>query len=161
MACQSKLTWQLLSALLTSYDGQRSNHLQIMALLTTLKIKDVQDEYKVADFRCHYARRYNQFIPESAPSCERIEITVVAPDTDDYSIYEWFVNRSLMSGRLSYELPVSLSNSYSERRTIDFTNARCFAFSESYDIDTQSRRLLKMTIIPEHVAIDGMAFNHL
>ncbi|MBO4811130.1 MAG: hypothetical protein J5552_06130 [Prevotella sp.] len=132
-----------------------------MALLTTLQIKDAPAEYKVADFRCHYARRYNQFIPESKPSCERIEITVVAPETDDYTIYEWFINRSLMSGRLSYELPVSLNHSNSERRTIDFTDARCFAFSESYDIDAQSRRLLKMAIVPEHVSIDGMAFEHL
>ena len=70
-----------------------------MALLTTLKLKDVSDDYKVADFHLHMSRSYNQFNPESAPSCESIEMTVVAPSTDDYTIYEWYNNDSLLSGR--------------------------------------------------------------
>ena len=79
-----------------------------MALLTTLKLKDVEDDYKVANFRLHMARNYNQFNPESAPACERIEMTVVAPSTDDYTFYEWYKQRSLLSGTLTYELPVSM-----------------------------------------------------
>ena len=80
-----------------------------MALLTTLKLKDVSDDYKVADFHLHMSRSYNQFNPESAPSCESIEMTVVAPSTDDYTIYEWYNNDSLLSGPIRRFAP---SNSW-------------------------------------------------
>lgn len=132
-----------------------------MALLTTLKLNDISDDYKVTDFHLHMSRRYNQFNPESAPSCERIEMTVVAPDTDDYTIYEWYNNDSLMSGKLAYELPVSLNHTYSETRVIEFQNARCFAFNESYDLNSFSRRLLTIKIVPEKVSMDHICFNKL
>ena len=132
-----------------------------MALLTTLNLNDVADDYKVADFHLHMSRSYNQFNPESAPSCERIEMTVVAPSTDDYTIYEWYNNDSLLSGKLMYELPVSLNHTYSEIRTIEFRDARCFAFSECYDIDNTCRRLLTIRIVPEKVQMEGVNFNKL
>ncbi len=132
-----------------------------MALLTTLKIKDVPNDYKVWDFRLHMARSYNNFHPSSAASCERIEMTVVAPDTDDYTFYEWFNSRSLLSGQLAYELPVSLNHTYSETRVIDFKDAQCYAFTESYDINTQSRRLLKIMLVPQQVEMDSIEFDKL
>ena len=132
-----------------------------MALLATLKLKDVMDDYKIADFHLHMSRHYNQFNPESAPSCESIEMTVVAPVTDDYTIYEWYNNDSLMSGTLTYELPVSLNHTYSDTRVIEFQDAKCFAFSENYDIDSTSRRLLTIRIVPEKVTMDSVSFNKL
>ena len=132
-----------------------------MALLTTLKIKDVPNDYKVWDFRLHMARSYNNFHPSSAASCELIEMTVVAPDTDDYTFYEWFNSRSLLSGQLAYELPVSLNHTYSETRVIDFKDAQCYAFTESYDINTQSRRLLKIMLVPQQVEMDSIEFDKL
>ena len=132
-----------------------------MALLTTLKIKDVPNDYKVWDFRLHMARSYTNFHPSSAASCERIEMTVVAPDTDDYTFYEWFNSRSLLSGQLAYELPVSLNHTYSETRVIDFKDAQCYAFTESYDINTQSRRLLKIMLVPQQVEMDSIEFDKL
>ena len=132
-----------------------------MALLTTLKLKDIEQDYKVAEFRLHMARSYNQFNPESAPACDRIEMTVVAPSTDDYAFYEWYKNRSLLSGRLAYELPVSLNHTYSETRIIDFEDAQCFGFNESYDLNTEHRRLLKLKIVPGRVTMDGVSFEKL
>jgi len=126
-----------------------------------LKLKDVSDDYKVADFHLHLSRNYNQFNPESAPTCESIEMTVVAPTTDDYTIYQWYNDDSLLSGKLMYELPVSLNHTYSEIRTIEFQDARCFAFSEHYDIDQASRRLLTIRIVPEKVTMEGVYFNKL
>lgn len=132
-----------------------------MALLTTLKLKDVEDDYKVANFRLHMARNYNQFNPESAPACERIEMTVVAPSTDDYTFYEWYKQRSLLSGTLTYELPVSMNHTYSESRVIEFKDALCFGFSESYDIDTHHRRLLKLLLVPANVMLNNVSFQKL
>ena len=132
-----------------------------MALLTTLTINDIQNEYKVADFRMHMARSYNQFNPDSAATCERIEMTVVAPNTEDYTFYEWFKNRSKLSGQLAYELPVSLNHTYSETRIVKFKDAQCYAFTESYDINSKSRRLLKIMIVPNHVDVEKVEFDKL
>ena len=132
-----------------------------MALLTKLYIKDRQDYYLVTDFRCHYSRKHNGFIPTSRPTCNKIEITVVAPETDDFLFYEWFVNQTVMSGNLSYELPVSSKNAYPEARTIGFVDAKCLAFSEHYDIKRKSRRLLTLELIPQQVTIDDIDINHL
>lgn len=132
-----------------------------MALLTTLKLKDIEDDYKVADFRLHMARNYNQFNPESAPACECIEITVVAPSTDDYTIYEWYNRSNLMSGTITYELPVSLNHTYSEKRIIEFQDAQCFAFSENYDINNTCRRMLTIKVVPEKVTMDSVYFTKL
>ena len=131
-----------------------------MALLTTLTFKDITSVFNVLDFRCHFSRRYNHFNPESTPSCERIEMTVVAPETDDYTIYEWYVNRSLMSGTLTYKLPVTLKSS-GEDRLIDFFDAQCFSLSENYDINEKKKRLLKIVIIPEQVSMQNVSFSHL
>jgi hypothetical protein len=107
------------------------------------------------------ARNYNQFNPESAPACERIEMTVVAPSTDDYTFYEWYKQRSLLSGTLTYELPVSMNHTYSENRVIEFKDALCFGFSESYDIDTHHRRLLKLLLVPTNVILNNVSFQKL
>lgn len=132
-----------------------------MALLAKLTLKDIKnDGYNVRDFRCHYSRRYNHFNPESAPFCERIEMTVVAPETDDYTIYEWYINRSLMSGKLTYELPLTLKSN-GEIRTIEFVDAQCFAIRENYNIGEKLRRLLKIVIIPEKVNMQNVSFDHL
>ena len=131
-----------------------------MALLSTLTFKDITNEFNVLDFRCHFSRRYNHFNPESAPFCERIEMTIVAPETDDYTIYEWYINRNMMSGTLTYELPVTLKNS-GDKRSIDFVDAQCFSISENYDISEMKKRLLKIVIIPEQVSMQNVSFIHL
>lgn len=132
-----------------------------MALLATLRLHDASYDYKVLDFHCHYSRHYNHFNPESAPSCERIEMTVVAPETDDYTLYEWYVNRSIMSGRLNYELPVTINQANADSRVIEFTDAQCFAISENYNIDSKNRRLLKIIINPGKVSMENVSFVHL
>ena len=131
-----------------------------MALLSTLTFKDITNEFNVLDFRCHFSRRYNHFNPESTPFCERIEMTVVAPETDDYTIYEWYINRNLMSGKLTYKLPVTLKSS-GEDRLIDFFDAQCFSISENYNINEKKKRLLKIVIIPEKVSMQNVSFGHL
>ena len=132
-----------------------------MALLTKLKIQDVKDPYLVVGFHCRYARKHNRYIPISSPACEQIEITVIAPSTDDFLFYEWFINRNMLSGSLSYELPVTSKNAYPEARCIGFTDAKCLSFTEHYDVSSKNRRLLTLMIIPEEVKIDGVNVKHL
>ena len=130
-----------------------------MALLTKLKIQDTQGTYLVVGFRCRHAKKHDRYHPISAPVCEQIEITVVAPTTDDFLLYEWFINHNELSGKLSYELPVTVRNASPGTRCIGFTDARCLKFSEHYDVSLKSRRLLTIVIIPRKVTIDGININ--
>lgn len=132
-----------------------------MALLTKLYINEVQEPYLVVGFRFRYARKHDGFRPVSAPACERMEITVIAPETDDFLFYEWFINRSMLSGYLAYEQPVSAKNAYPEERTVCFIDAKCLAFSEHFDIRRKNRRLLTLEVIPERINIDGTDIRHL
>ena len=132
-----------------------------MALLTKLKFNDTQDEYLVVGFRCRYTRQYNRYRPTSCPACEQMEITVVAPTTDDFLFYEWFVNQNALSGKLCYELPVTSQNAYPEVRTIGFSDATCLSVNEHYDVSRQNRRLLTMVIIPQEITINDINVQHL
>lgn len=132
-----------------------------MALLTKLYINEVQDPYLVVDFHCRYSKKHDGLRPITTPTCNRIEITVIAPETDDFLFYEWFVDQSMLSGHLAYELPVSTKNAYQEERTIGFVDAKCFAFSEHFDIRQKSRRLLTLELVPMQVTIDDLDIRHL
>ena len=64
-----------------------------MALTATLQFGDnsirrYSREYMVTDFKCHVARRHNNARPDSAPRCDRMELTVVAPGKEDLNLYE-------------------------------------------------------------------------
>jgi len=124
-------------------------------------MQDIQDPYLVVGFRCRYSRKHNGFHPTTSPTCEQIEITVVASANDDFLFYEWFINRSKQSGSLSYELPLSPQSGNSEMRVIDFKDAGCLSVSEHYDINERNRRLITIVIIPEEVKIDDINVKHL
>ena len=132
-----------------------------MALFTKLYINEIQSPYLVVDFRFHYERSHDGYRPISSPTCERMLITIIAPQADDFLFYEWFINQDVLSGHLAYELPVTTRNAYPEERTIGFVEAKCLAISEHYDIRQNSRRLLTLEVIPEQVQIDEMDINHL
>jgi len=132
-----------------------------VALLTKLKMQDIQDPYLVVGFRCRYSRKHNGFHPTTSPACEQMEITVVAPENDDFLFYEWFTNRGKLSGSLSYELPVSPQNGSGEKRVIDFSDAGCLSVSEHYDISDRNRRLITVVIVPDEVKIDDINVKHL
>lgn len=132
-----------------------------MALLTKLTIQDVQNEYLVVGFHCTYSRQHNRYVPTSRPTCDQIEITVVAPEKDDFLFYEWFIEQSTLTGKITYELPVTSKNAYPEVRSIGFTDARCLSFTEHYDVNSMSRRLITIVIVPEEVKIDDVEVKHL
>ena len=132
-----------------------------VALLTKLKMQDIQDPYLVVGFRCRYSRKHNGFHPTTCPACEQIEITVVATERDDFLFYEWLINRNKQSGQLTYELPMSPHTGTGELRVIDFTNAGCLSVSEHYDINERNRRLITIIIIPDEVKIDDINVKHL
>ena len=136
-----------------------------MSLIKQLQIGDNDlgkywKEYLLADYRLHTCRRYNEFRPdESQIYCECIELTVVAPGRDDVTMYEWFINQSVMSGRILITLPPQGVQEVEETKEVLFNNATCFSLEENYHINTKQRRMLKMSLVAEEVKVENNVFN--
>ena len=118
-------------------------------------------EYKVTDFKCHFLRRNNEARPDSSAQCDRVEFTVVAPGQNDLTLYEWYVNRSAMSGRILIELSSPARNEDSEWKEILFEDGVCFSMSEEYHIDRNVRRTLKLQIAASEITVDDIVFKTL
>lgn len=134
-----------------------------MSLLKKLQIGDnalgrYSKEYLLVDYKCHTFRSHNEFRPSSTMSCERIDLTIIAPGVDDMSIYDWFINQTTIDGRLLIELPAMLHQGSTEYKEIQLEEASCFSMEEHYEIGKNQRRVLKLGIIAGTVTIDGIKY---
>lgn len=134
-----------------------------MSLLKKLQIGDnalgrYNKEYLLVDYKCHTFRSHNEFRPSSNMSCERIDLTIIAPGVDDMSIYDWFINQTTIDGRLLIELPAVLHQGSTEYKEIQLEEASCFSLEEHYEIGKNQRRVLKLGIIAGKVTIDGIEY---
>ena len=134
-----------------------------MSLLKKLQIGDnaigrYTKEYLLVDYRCHTCRGHNEFRPNSDMSCERIEVTIIAPGVDDLSIYDWFINQTTFDGRLQIELPAALHQGSTEYKEILFEEASCFSLEEHYEVGKNQRRVLKLGMVAGKVIIDGVEY---
>ena len=135
-----------------------------MSLSATLQIGDnhmenYNKEYKVV--RCQYkcARGYNFRLPDTEARKKTIEITVVAPGKEDLSLYDWYIDRTLLSGRIVFDL--SGQAMFDERpKIVQFEDAACFSLSESYHIDNNSQRLIRIEIAAEETVVDSIPFKN-
>ena len=135
-----------------------------MSLAATLQIGDNHlgnyiKEYKVV--RCQYkcARGYNFRMPDTAVRNKTIAITLVAPGKEDLSLYDWYIQRTLLSGRIVFDL--SGQAMFDERpKIVQFEDASCFSLSESYHIDDNSLRLIHIEITAEETVIDSISFQN-
>ena len=135
-----------------------------MSLSATLQIGDnhmenYNKEYQVV--RCQYtcARGYNFRLPDTEARNKTIEITVVAPGKEDLSLYDWYIDRTLLSGRIVFDL--SGQAMFDERpKIVQFEDAACFSLSESYHIDNDSQRLIRIEIAAEETVVDSIPFKN-
>ena len=135
-----------------------------MALTAVLEfgdnnIKRYSKQYLVSDCRFLFQRSNNGFSPEGAARCERVEVVVVAPGKEDLGLIEWFSTQEVMNGRIVISLTNDLRKDESDTQILYFEGAKCFSFSEFYDINSSRRRLLKLAISAEEMVIDGVTLN--
>ena len=133
-----------------------------MALTAVLEfgdnsIKRYSKQFLVADCRFVFDRPYNDFCPEGHTRCERMELFVVAPGKEDLTLFEWFANQSVLDGRVVISLGASNDSSIDSQEIV-FEEAVCFALSETYDINSSMRRLLKLSILANKICIDDVCF---
>ena len=135
-----------------------------MSLLKKLQIGDnatgmYTKEYLLVDYKCHTCRSHNELRPNADMSCERIELTVIAPGVDDMSIYDWFIDQTSVDGRILIELPAILYQGNTEYKEIQFEGASYFSLEEHYEIDKNQRRVLRIGMIASTVVIDGIEYH--
>ena len=137
-----------------------------MALTAVLEfgdnsIKRYSKQYLVSDCRLVFNRSYNSFCPAGAARCERLEVVVVAPGKNDLGLIEWFSTQGVQSGRIVISLTNEIKDNDSDSQILYFEEAKCFSFSEYYDINVSRRRLLKLAISAETLEIDGVTLNRI
>lgn len=114
--------------------------------------------YNVVNYRNRVARAYNAFNPQSLVKCTDVEVTIVAPSKKDLSIYDWYVNNGMMSGRLVFDILDVFNSERTIKRYVTFENAQCISLKDTYDINENRQRLIKIVFTPAHVTIDDVTF---
>lgn len=135
-----------------------------MALTAVLEFGDnsirrYTKQYLLSDCRFVFDRPYNAFSPERPAHCERMEVVVIAPGKSDLSLFQWFSNQESREGRIAISLIGDAKQNEAEPQVIYFEDAKCLSLSEMYDIDSSSRRLIKLAIISDKIEIEDVEFN--
>ena len=136
-----------------------------MALTAVLEfgdnnIKRYSQRYLVSDCRFVFSKPYNDCRPNGTARCERIEVVVVAPGKNDLNLVEWFSSQGVQNGRIVIALAANNQNNPDDSHVLYFDDAQCFSLSETYDIDSQRRRLLTLGIIAERIVVDEVQYKN-
>ena len=134
-----------------------------MSLIKKLQIGDnrlhrYRKEYLLTDFKCRTHRLHDEYRPAADKYCDYVEVTVIAPGREDMQMYQWFISRSTLSGRLLIQLPPKPNQSQSDSQEIFFEEAQCFSFEEEYHINRNQRRMLRLRFVAEEVSINGITY---
>ncbi len=116
--------------------------------------------YEVVECKCHFKRHHNFYLPDANAICDKITLTIVAPGKEDLNLYEWYIDKSIQSGKLTFNLTTVANNGEQSTKEIIFEDAECFSIAENYDIGAQRRRLLTLEIIAEQITVENVKFNH-
>ncbi|MDO4757460.1 MAG: type VI secretion system tube protein TssD [Parabacteroides sp.] len=135
-----------------------------MSLFATLEIGDnhvgiYNKQYQVVHCQYKFARGYNYRKPDTVTRNKSIEITVVAPGKEDLSLYDWYISKSVLSGRIVFDMSGQL-HSDGQPKILQFENAHCFSLSESYHIDKPRRRIIRLEITAEESIVDSVPFTN-
>ena len=135
-----------------------------MTLSATLKIGDnsignYDKQYQVVSCRYKVSCGYNYRLPDTEAKNNSIEITLVSPGKEDLTIYDWYIKRMLLSGKIELEFSTQ-TQSQEGKKTVTFENASCFSMSESYDINERSLRLIKLELVAEKTTVDAIEFQN-
>ena len=136
-----------------------------MALTAVLEfgdnnIQQYSKQYLVADCHFEFDRSYNDFHPDSAVRCQRVEIVLPAPGKQDTTLYEWFNSRGVQSGRIVLELTGDAKNNAEEKQVLFFEDAICFSLSEEYDLNTSRRRQLRLGIMADEMILGNVLLTY-
>ena len=105
-------------------------------------------EYLLTDFKFEVNRSHNIARPDGTPRCNCMDLTVVVPGREDLNIYEWYVSKGEMSGRILID----------DEKEILFEDGVCFSIKEEYHIDVNRRRSVRLLVAVRSLNVEGMSF---
>ncbi len=115
-------------------------------------------EYQVVQCKVKVARPHNSFLPDADPRCDEVVLSVVAPDRDDLDLFEWYIDQTVLSGKIVIDLANQSAKYDVTERTYTFEDAKCFSIAEVYDIEGNHRHLLRLAIMMKKLDIDEVVF---
>ena len=134
-----------------------------MALFATLQLGDnVSKHYtktfQLVDCSLHFARKYNHAQPETNARCQSIDLTLIAPDKCDLSLFDWYLNKEEHDGRIVFSSVSGNVNDSGDEREILFEGAMCYRMAEDYSIQVTNRRSVKLYLAAEDVTVCGLIY---
>ena len=113
-------------------------------------------EYLVTRCEVKVARHHNA--PDSAPRCDEVILSVVAPTKDDLDLFEWYIDQTTLSGKIVVDLTNQSARYDVTERTFKFEDAKCFSIAEHYDIGEKNRHQLRLGIMMSELEIEECLF---
>ena len=117
-------------------------------------------QYNVVNLTCHYKRFTSSCRPNTDALCEHIAITLVAPDMEDLSLYDWYISGEPLNGRVALDLSEGQASADGNGVNLEFEEAYCYAIEEEYQIDGMMRRMLKLSIVADEVTFENATFKN-
>ena len=98
--------------------------------------------------------------PNTDALCEHIALTLVAPNMEDLSLYEWYISGEPLNGRVVLDLSDGQTSADGKDMKLEFEDAYCYAIEEEYRIDAMMRRTVKLSIVANEVTFEGATFKN-
>lgn len=117
-------------------------------------------QYNVVNLTCHYRRFTSSSRPNTDALCEHIAMTLVAPDMEDLSLYDWYISGEPLNGRVALDLSEGQASADGNGVNLEFEEAYCYAIEEEYQNDGMMRRMLKLSIVANEVTFENTTFKN-
>ena len=106
--------------------------------------------YQVVQCEVKVSRHHNSYTPDGNPRCDQLILSVM--------LFEWYINQTLLSGKVIIDLANQSSKYDITTRTLKFEDAKCFSIAETYNISDTNRHMLKLGIMAKKLEIDEIEF---
>jgi hypothetical protein len=117
-------------------------------------------QYNVVNLTCHYTRLTGSSRPNTDAQCEHIALTLVAPDMEDISLYDWYISGEPLNGRVALDLSDGQAGTDGNGVNLEFEEAYCYAIEEEYQNDGKMRRTVKLSIVAKEVTFENTTFKN-
>lgn len=134
-----------------------------MALFATFQLGDnvsrfYTKSYQLVDCSLHFNRKHNHAQPETNACCQSINLTLIAPDKSDLSLFEWYINQEEHDGRIIFSSAASDISDICDTREILFEDALCYRIKEDFSIQSPNRRSIKLYLAAGDVTVCNLIY---
>ena len=136
-----------------------------MALQATLYFGDNEigkynSQYRLVNFSMMSSRDYNNSITFGVPTCDEITATLIAPDMTDLNLYDWYITKAELSGKIHVEYTCVAGHDELQQKDIAFEDAQCLSIREQYDIADEARRQIIIRFMATKVVNSAITLNY-